>query len=214
MFLAVLQNGIQPQPCMDMMFVSIVLFLFLCCLQTIYRKTLKTQALTTTLRLQRRLFTLYIQLVNSFLYINHIPKPYHSCLASVLWDIGNILAQEQTPRTASHPGLYCVLTVIPIKMIEYEMKMKKNAPDTPKHETGVIQMIRLEKSILKILCKYTHFEWLMIFILKWTRALTQLRSIGTQNFLELERSSMLILYLISMIKIILLSVLYCNTMCF
>ena len=59
------------------------------------------------------------------------------------------IAQDGTPQdAASHLGLFCLLTRFSLKT---EIKMKKITPEAPKYESGLIQMIRMGKSI--------HHKW-------------------------------------------------------
>ena len=67
----------------------------------------------------------------------------HISLASFLWDhMQGVTLQN----AASHLGLFCLLTQISSKN-EIEMKKKTHTPDSPKNESGLIQMIRMGKSI-------------------------------------------------------------------
>ena len=67
----------------------------------------------------------------------------------------NRIAPDVTPQNAaSHLGLFCLLTGI---SSENKIKMKKkNTPDVPKSESGLIQMIRMGKSIRHKWVKYEY----------------------------------------------------------
>ena len=61
--------------------------------------------------------------------------------------LANSADPDQTPRSVQ--GLHCLLTGISIR----NRIKRKRTPDTPKIRNGLIQMIRMDKSIRKLWVK-------------------------------------------------------------
>ena len=99
--------------------------------------------------------------LNSLMTINVI---YFLCVSIVLTHISLMSflsdkGKQISPRCdATRRGVAtgAILFAV-ISFIENEIKIKKNTPDAPKNENGLIQMIKMGKSIRHIWVKFYKF---------------------------------------------------------